>query len=882
MMGTTVRSSPSPLSAAVGKKILLEGRELLHRQYSKSANGTALLRGYCRLVDSLLRQVWKEIALSNSITLLAVGGYGRGHLFPGSDIDLLVLLPAKGNNADAVDDATNSRLEKWVSLLWDMGLEVGHSVRTLAECTEESDKDITVQTSLLEARRLAGSRQLFSVFSHTMKAALDPREFFSAKQLEQQQRHSRYHEATYNLEPNLKESPGGLRDLQNILWVSRAAGLGKSWSDLVKGRFITRQEARLAKRHETILQDLRIRLHYLAGRREDRLLFDYQTLLAKEFKIADKPPRRASELLMQRYYLAAKSVVQINTILLLTLRAEIFPDTDLIPVIINEHFQKRGEFLEVRDENIFRKNPSVVLESVLLLQQHPELKARSVTTLRALWHSTPFINSAFRHDLRNCALFMEILRQPRGLTRELRFMSRYGILGRYIPAFGRIVGQMQHDLFHVYTVDEHILMVVRNLRRFMASEFAHEYPLCSQLMSEFDRPEMLYLAALFHDIAKGRNGDHSLLGKRDAKRFCTQHGISVEDTELVTWLVENHLIMSATAQKQDLSDIEVIAGFAACVSDERRLIALYLLTVADIRGTSPKVWNTWKGKLLEDLFWATRQYLCGAPAYGGGTLENRKIRVLELLQLDAIPAGAHERLWSILDTTYMLQHDPQEIAWHTRQLYNRVDSPVPVVKARVVSVGEGIQVMIYTADQKDLFARICGFFERLNYSIVEAKIHTTYNGYALDSFLVLNPFKTVEQYRNVISIVEYGLVQQLEQQIPLKPPSQVRLSRHLKHFPITPEVDIVPDEKGTYHVLSIVAGDQPELLSRIAQVLARSNVRVHSARVNTMGERAEDIFLITGRILNETRTLIHLEAQLLRILQTSGEMIQVKPEEYLH
>ena len=882
MMDIVGRSLPSPLSAAVGKKALLQGREILHRQYSQNANSAALLRGYCRLVDGLLRQVWKEMAFPSSIALLAVGGYGRGYLFPGSDIDLLVLLPAKGNNVDTVDNATKSRLEKWVGLLWDMGLEVGHSVRTLAECTEESYKDITVQTSLLEARRLAGSRQLFSVFSHTMMAALNPQEFFSAKQLEQQQRHGRYHEATYNLEPNLKESPGGLRDLQNILWVSRAAGLGKSWSDLVKGGFITRQEARLAKRHESILQDLRIRLHYLTGRREDRLLFDYQTLLAKEFKITDKPPRRAGELLMQRYYLAAKSVTQINTILLLTLRAEIFPAADLIPIIINERFQKRGEFLELRDENIFKKDPGVVLESVLLLQQHPELKARSVTTLRALWHSTLFINSAFRHDLRNCALFMEILRQPRGLTRELRFMSRYGILGRYIPVFGRIVGQMQHDLFHVYTVDEHIIMVVRNLRRFMASEFAHEYPLCSQLISEFDRPEMLYIAGLFHDIAKGRSGDHSLLGKKDAKRFCTQHGISVEDTELVTWLVENHLIMSATAQKQDLSDMEVIAGFAACVRDERRLIALYLLTVADIRGTSPKVWNTWKGKLLEDLFWATRRYLSGEPDYVGGALENRKIRVLELLQLEAIPADAHERLWSELDTTYFLQHDPQEIAWHTHQLYSKVDSPVPVVKARIVPVGEGIQVMIYTADQKDLFARICGFFERLNYSIVEAKIHTTYNGYALDSFLVLNPFNAVEQYRHVISMVEHGLVQQLEQQIPLKSSSQVRLSRHLKHFPITPEVDIEPDEKGTYHILSIVAGDQPELLSRIAQVLARSNVRVHSARVNTMGERAEDIFLITGRILNETRTLIHLETELLRILQTSDEMIQVKPEEYMH
>ncbi|MGV7234797.1 MAG: [protein-PII] uridylyltransferase [Nitrosomonadaceae bacterium] len=875
-MDIEVRSIPSPLNSINGKKALLQGRKVLREQFSKNANSTALLRGHSRLVDVLLRQVWKEMALPGSITLLAVGGYGRGYLFPRSDIDLLVLLPAKGNSQYAVDAATKLKLERWVHLLWDMGLEVGHSVRTLTECTEESEKDITVQTSLLEARRLAGSRKLFSMFSQAMKAELNPREFFNAKQFEQQQRHGRYHDVTYNLEPNLKESPGGLRDLQNILWVSRATGYGRSWSDLIRGGFITREEARLTKRHEKILQGLRIRLHFLAGRREDRLLFDYQTLLAKEYKIADKPPRRAGELLMQRYYRAAKSVTQINTILLLTLRAEIFPDTNVTPVILNKYFQKRGELLEIRDKNIFRKEPSVILESVLMLQQHPELKARSVATLRALWHSTSLINSAFRLNLRNCNLFIKILRQPRGLTRELRFMSRYGILGRYIPVFGRIIGQMQHDLFHVYTVDEHILMVVRNLRRFMASEFAHEYPLCSQLISEFDRPEILYLAGLFHDIAKGRNGDHSLLGRKDAKRFCTQHGLPAEDTELVTWLVENHLIMSATAQKKDLSDPEVISGFATHVRNERRLIAIYLLTVADIRGTSPKVWNTWKGKLLEDLFWATWRYLCGEPAYAGGTLENRKIRVLELLQLDSIPTDAHKQLWSELDTTYFLQNDPQEIAWHTRQLYNKVNSPVPVVKARTVPAGEGVQVIIYTADQKDLFSRICSFFEHINYSIVEAKIHTTKNGYALDSFLVLNPFKSVEQYRDVIHVVEHGLRQQLEQQLPLKPPSQVRLSRHLKHFPITPEVDIEPDEKGAYHVLSIIAGDQPELLSRVAQVLAGSDVRVHSAKVNTMGERAEDIFLITGRILNETKTLISLEAKLLRILQTPDKLTQVK------
>jgi len=777
-VGNPATKSVSRLfDAAAGKRTLQQGREQLHQRYRENANVAAMLRGHCQLVDGLLQQVWREMVLSDSIVLLAVGGYGRGQLFPSSDIDLLVLLPAGKDGTSVIDDAIKSKLEQWVGLLWDMGLEAGHSVRTLAECREEAAKDITVQTSLLEARQLAGNRRLFGEFTRAMQAALDPAAFFSAKQLEQQQRHGRYHDATYNLEPNLKESPGGLRDLQNILWISRAAGLGKSWADLAKGGLITRQEARLAQRHETILQDLRIRLHYLAGRREDRLLFDYQAPLAKEFKLADKPPRRASELLMQRYYRAAKAVTQINTILLLTLRAEIFPDADAAPVVINARFQKRGELLEARDKNVFQQDPGAILESVLLMQQHPELKARSAATLRAIWRATPLINEAFRRNPRNRELFMEILRQPRGLTHELRRMNRHGILGRYIPAFGRIVGQMQHDLFHVYTVDEHILMVVRNLRRFMEPEFAHEYPLCSRLISEFERPEVLYLAGLFHDIAKGRGGDHSTLGKADARRFCKQHGVSTEDTELVTWLVESHLVMSATAQKQDLSDPDVIAGFAARVKNERHLIALYLVTVADIRGTSPKVWNAWKGKLLEDLFWATRRHLSSAPgstpASATGTLENRKNKVLELLQLNAIPVGAHERLWSELDTPYLLQNDPEEIAWHTRHLYQRVDTPTPVVKARIAPAGEGIQVMIYVPDQKDLFAHICGFFERINYSIVEAKIHTTRHGYALDSFLVMDPSNTVEHYRDIISFVEYeleqGLQQRLEKETPLNP-----------------------------------------------------------------------------------------------------------------
>lgn len=859
-----------PLSHEAVRQKLLSGRESLQRRYHENRNSAALLRDHSRLVDGILRQIWNEANMPGSIGLLAVGGYGRRQLFPYSDIDLVVLLPDKRSDGEAMDSALKARLEHWVRLLWDIGLDIGHSVRTVAECAEEAVNDITVQTSLLEARALAGNQHLFDRFLQVMQAMLAPRKFFVDKQLEQQQRHKRYQDAPYKLEPNIKEGLGGLRDLQNVLWISRAAGFGKTWSELAKKGFITRREARLIQRQQAVLEDLRIQLHYLSGRREDRLLFDYQNPLAEEFGIAEKPPRRPGEMLMQRYYRAARSVTQVNTILLLTLHAEIFPDKEAVTTILNERFQKRGNLLEIRDEDIFERNPGAILESVLLLQQHPDLKGRSPATLRAMWRSAPLISDAFRRDPRHCAMFMEILRQPRGLTRELRLMNRYGILGRYIPAFGRIVGQMQHDLFHVYTVDEHILMVVRNLRRFMAPEFAYEYPLCSRLINEFERPELLYLAGLFHDIAKGRQGDHSLLGMVDARRFCERHRMPAEDTELVVWLVENHLRMSATAQKKDIADADVIADFAASVQDERHLIALYLLTVADIRGTSPKVWNAWKSKLLEDLFHRTRQYLCGETALTDISLENRKNKVLQLLHPDDSAMRAYERFWSGLGPSYLMLHDAREIAWHIQHLSQRMKSLTPIIKTRATETGAGVEVFVYTADQKDLFARICGFFDRIDYNIVQAKIHTTREGYALDSFLVLDPLNVGNHDPREFQFIEQELAQQLEQQAPLVAPLKGRLSRHLRHFPIVPQVSIEPDESGAYHVLSITAGDQPGLLSRIAQVLVRFGVNVHSARINTLGERAEDTFLITGSVLS-SRSVIQLEANLIKVLHTSPQ-----------
>ncbi|MCW5606100.1 MAG: HD domain-containing protein, partial [Burkholderiales bacterium] len=477
------------------------------------------------------------------------------------------------------------------------------------------------------------------------------------------------------------------------------------------------------------------------------------------------------------------------------------------------------------------------------------------------------IDAAFRADPANRESFIAMFRTERGLLHGLRRMNLYGVLGQYLPVFGRIVGQMQHDLYHVYTVDEHILKVVRNLRRFAVPELAHEFPLCSHLMSDFARPEVLYLAGLFHDIAKGRGGDHSRLGMIDARRFCKAHGLSREDTDLVAWLVEQHLVMSATAQKQDLGDPDVIRTFADKVADERHLVALYLLTIADIRGTSPKVWNAWKAKLLEDLFHAARRLLTGHGVLPERNLQARQEEALATLRLYALPDGAHERLWRHLDTSYFLRHDPSEIAWHTRMLHYRTEDVAPVVRARLSPAGEGLQVMVYVPDQKELFARICAFFESISYSIFEAKIYTTRHGYALDSFQVQDLDNKRPQYRDLISYIEYELGERLLHRAPLPPPGKPRLSRQLRHFPITPEVGIETDERGTYKVLSIIAGDRPGLLSRIARVLTTYDISLHTAKINTLGARAEDVFLITGAALNDPRTVVKFESDLLEQLR---------------
>jgi [protein-PII] uridylyltransferase len=778
--------------------------------------------------------------MPSPIALVAVGGYGRQELYPKSDIDLLVLL-------DAEPDATlRQKLPELIGQLWDIGMEVGHSIRTVAQCLTES-ADITVQTNLLESRLVSGNAKLFEELQRATQHHLNVREFYLAKQREQQQRHARFVDADFNLEPNLKESPGSLRDLQTITWISRAAGLGTRWSELARAGLISTAEARQLARHDSLLQTMRIRLHYLAKRREDRLLFEFQTPLAGQMHIAASDNRRASEYLMQRYYRTRRVVSQFNTILLQSLRDRLF-EIEPSQYALNERFTVTGSLLEIRQDDLFQKTPTAIFELFLLMEHHPELTDLSTKTLRALRRAQQHITPAFRRDPKNRTRFIEILRQPQGVLHALRRMNQYGILGRYIPAFGRIVGQMQHDLFHVYTVDEHILMVVRNLRRFAVKEFAHEMPLCSALINEFARPEVLYIAGLFHDIAKGRGGDHSQLGKKDAREFCSRHSLSRDDGNLVVWLVEQHLSMSATAQKQDISDPEVIAKFVGKIKNERYLIALYLLTVADVRGTSPKVWNAWKAKLIEDLFHFTRRYLKDGKAADHSS-EIRQ-QAADTLNLYALPADSYRLFWAQLEAHYFTDHEAQEIAWHTRLLAFKVNTIAPVVKTRLSRAGEGLQVLVYCPDQRGLFARICDFFSRLNYTIVEAKIHTTQHNYALNSFQILEVVRGKVAYRDSMAYIEHELSEQIAISRHLAPIKTGRVNRQLKHFPIKPEITLSPDHKGLY-LLSVFAGDRPGLLAHIAQVLDRHNIRLHRAKINTLGGRVEDVFWVSGASLGD-------------------------------
>jgi [protein-PII] uridylyltransferase len=653
---------------------LRAAREVAYDEFRKTQAVGKLTKQLTKMSDQILAHLWSNSGLKNEAALIAVGGYGRNALFPSSDIDILILLPEDEKQAIAL----SKQVEQFIASCWDVGLEIGSSVRNIAECISESDQDVTVRTSLLEARFLCGKKALFKDFAKAFEAAMDPKAFFQAKQAEQIQRHYKYQNTPYSLEPNCKESPGGLRDLQVITWVSKAALLGDTFKDLHEAGLVTQRELTELNRNQRFLETLRANLHLLAKRRQDVLAFDLQAPLAASMGIKEESSRVASEAIMRRYYWAAKAVTQLNDVLLQNIEAILFPQesktTHPIPGEGNEYFIERQGVLDITDPQLFQKHPEQILRTFLVFAQTSNVKSLSATIFRALYNARTKMDSKWRKDPINRALFIEILKQPEGVSRAFHLMNRSSVLGRYLPAFRKIVGQMQHDLFHIYTVDQHILMVLRNVRRFMVVEHTHEFPFCSSLIAHFEKPWLLVIAALFHDIAKGRGGDHSQLGKADTRKFAKEHGLDKKDTELLVWLVAEHLNMSQTAQKQDITDPDVVKAFAKKMGDERHLTALYLLTVADVRGTSPKVWNAWKGKLLEDLYRATLRVLGGAKPDASSELAQHQEESKAKLRLYGINDDAYEDLWKQLDVAFFLRQDSSDIAWLTRHLFNKVNS----------------------------------------------------------------------------------------------------------------------------------------------------------------------------------------------------------------
>jgi [protein-PII] uridylyltransferase len=840
---------------------------------------TALLAQTTQRMDAQLQGVWAALPALERCALIAVGGYGRGEMYPFSDVDLLILHA----DASAQDLLT---VEHFITQLWDLGLHIGHSVRSLNDCISEAAGDITVQTSMLEARYLAGDKALFAAMQTQFFAQMNPAAFLQAKTLEMQARHQRHENTPYSLEPNCKESPGGLRDLHVLLWVAKAAKLGNDWKDLRKLGILSPTEYRTLTQYEHTVQTFRHTLHTLAKRREDRLVFDLQGVMADALGYIAKPGRRASEVLMQKYYLAAKAISQLNGLLLQALERRILGEAPYQSLPLVDGYCEQHGFLHANDCTRFERDPVEILRVFHVLAAHPHLRNLSADTERAVWNARDGL-ATVRHTIEFKLAFMQFFKQGGGLTRCFRAMNALGILGRALPAFRRIVGQMQHDLFHVYTVDQHILTVLRNMRRFAMPQHVHEYPLCSQLMAGFEPEYVLYIAALFHDIAKGRGGDHSDLGQADMRRFGRDMGMPLADIDLAVFLVKHHLTMSTVAQKSDLSDTEIIAKFAALVGTEQRLTALYMLTVADIRGTSPKVWNAWKGKLLEGLYHQTLRYLRRetnqqhpSAASKDGLIdplrqENPALHAQNAVQA-LLPLGLEPKpLWDTLDDAYFLRNEPADAAWHTAVLLPRLNEAITVA-TRHAPDGTGLQVMVVANDQPELFARICSCFDTLGLAVLDAQVYTTRKGQALDHFVIAMPDsdgtfaprnEADSRSTHLLALLENTLNTALSQTSALPTPRSARLPRQARHFAFAPQCHIAPDEKGSNYLLEIAAVDQPSLLYRIAQVFAAHSVVVHTARITTLGGRAEDFFLISGEALAHTKQQLALETALIAAVQ---------------
>jgi [protein-PII] uridylyltransferase len=841
------------LPRAAYRETLKKAREVLFERFKAGEDIRKLVCARAWVSDQLLAHAWRGLGLDrfNDVALLAVGGYGRGELHPGSDIDVMVL-----HSQEQLGDDESAAVSDFITLLWDLGLEIGASVRSLSECVDAAREDITIATNLMESRTIIGEEKLrVEMQAITGAEHLWPgKEFFTAKRDEQIERHAKHNNTEYNLEPDIKNAPGGLRDIQTVAWVAKRHFGAATLEDLVGHGFITEAEYRQLNEGLQLLWRIRFALHMIAGRSENRLLFDYQRQVALMFGYTDSKASRAVEHLMKAYYRAAMNISMLNEMLLQYFDETILRAQETAAITpINARFQLRDGYIEVTGNDVFKRYPSALMEIFVILGNDGDIVGVRASTIRLIMESAEQIDDKFRNDIRNTSLFMELLRCEHALFSSLRRMKRYGVLGRYIPAFGAIIGQMQYDLFHIYTVDAHTLLVLKNMRRFRYQEVEEKFPVVAKVAQRLPKIELLYLAGLFHDIAKGRGGDHSELGSIDARDFCLHHGLGKWDANLVAWLTQSHLIMSMTAQKKDVSDPDVINEFAQKVGDIVHLDYLYALTVADICATNPSLWNSWRASLLRQLYTQTKRAIrrgLGNPIDKQEWIAETRAAAMGILEDDGVDDAAANRIWDRLGDDYFLRESAQDIAWHTRAILQHPEdgSPMVLVRQSHSEQFEGAtQIFVYTRDMPNLFAASVAALDQLHLTVMDARIITAQSRFSLDTYIVLDENGESIQDAGRLEHIRDNLVRTLANPDRFPEIVQRRMPRQLKHFDVKTQISIGQDPANQRTLVEVITLDRPGLLARIGRLFMECGVVLQNARIATLGERAEDVFFITDK-----------------------------------
>ncbi|RIZ56999.1 bifunctional uridylyltransferase/uridylyl-removing protein GlnD [Vibrio sp. PID23_8] len=815
---------------------------------------TNLVLSRAEYMDLFLNRLWQHFGFNDihNISLIAVGGYGRGELHPLSDIDILIL------SNHRLPTALEAKISEFITLLWDLKLEVGHAVRSVEECAEIGRSDLTVATNLQEARLLCGSENTFQALKKVVLSdSFWPSEtFYRAKIQEQRERHTRYHDTTYNLEPDIKSTPGGLRDIHTLSWVARRHFGATSLLEMSRYGFLTDAEYRELVECQDFLWRVRFALHIELRRYDNRLTFAHQAQVAEHLGYVGEG-NRGVEMMMKEFYRTLRRVAELNKMLLKLFDQAIINGGASEDVeIIDDDFQRRGALIEARKPALFQARPETILDMFLHIANDSSIEGVSPPTLRQLRTARRRLNK-FLHTIPQAReKFMALCRHPNALHKAFSLMHKLGVLAAYLPQWSRIVGQMQFDLFHVYTVDEHSIRLLKHINTFSYAENHSKHPICCEVYPRIQKKELLILAAIFHDIGKGRGGDHSVIGEGEAYDFCIEHGLSNPEAKLVSWLVRHHLLMSVTAQRRDIYDPDVITEFAKQVRDEERLEYLVCLTVADICATNPELWNSWKRTLLAELFYSTQRALRRGlenPVDVRERIRHNQQMASALLRKEGFSAREIEVLWQRFKADYFLRHTHKQIAWHCENLLRMEDPTKPLVLISKKATRGGTEVFVYSPDQPALFATVVAELDRRNFNVHDAQIMTSKDGFVLDTFMVLDQHgKAIEEGRH--AAVTKHITHVLEDGRPTKIKTR-RTPNKLQHFNVKTKVDFLPTKSKKRTLMEFVALDTPGLLAKVGRTFADLGINLHAAKITTIGERAEDLFILTsetgGRLSEE-------------------------------